>query len=139
MNFELELKNTIKKKYGSVRAFAQAINTPYSTIDNIFKRGIMGVSIQVVLRICSELNIDIEKIPEDKLVIKQNKINFDEGDQIYEKLDDNDKAEIRGEMKQMLKADKYIKTATISDDITEELKQDLLKNAIHTKSKPQSQ
>lgn len=133
MNFEIELKNTIKKKYGSVRAFAQAINTPYSTIDNIFKRGIMGVSIQVVLRICSELNIDIEKIQEDKLVIKQNNINFDEGHKIYEQLDDNDKAEIRGEMKQMLKANKYTNTPTVSDDISEELKQDLLRNTIHTK------
>lgn len=133
MNFEIELKNTIKKKYGSVRAFAQAINTPYSTIDNIFKRGIMGVSIQVVLRICSELNIDIERIQEDKLVIKQNNINFDEGHKIYEQLDDNDKAEIRGEMKQMLKANKYTDTPTVSDDISEELKQDLLRNTIHTK------
>lgn len=133
MNFEIELKNTIKKKYGSVRAFAQAINTPYSTIDNIFKRGIMGVSIQVVLRICSELNIDIEKIQEDKLVIKQNNLNFDEGHKIYEQLDDNDKAEIRGEMKQMLKANKYTNTPTVSDDISEELKQDLLRNTIHTK------
>lgn len=133
MNFEIELKNTIKKKYGSVRAFAQAINTPYSTIDNIFKRGIMGVSIQVVLRICSELNIDIEKIQEDKIVIKQNNINFDEGHKIYEQLDDNDKAEIRGEMKQMLKANKYTNTPTVSDDISEELKQDLLRNTIHTK------
>lgn len=133
MNFEIELKNTIKKKYGSVRAFAQAINTPYSTIDNIFKRGIMGVSIQVVLRICSELNIDIEKIQEDKLVIKQNNINFDEGHKIYEQLDDSDKAEIRGEMKQMLKANKYTNTPTVSDDISEELKQDLLRNTIHTK------
>ena len=131
MNFEIELKNTIKKKYGSVRAFAQAINTPYSTIDNIFKRGIMGVSIQVVLRICSELNIDIEKIQEDKLVIKQNNINFDEGHKIYEQLDD--KAEIRGEMKQMLKANKYTNTPTVSDDISEELRQDLLRNTIHTK------
>lgn len=127
------MKNTIKKKYGSVRAFAQAINTPYSTIDNIFKRGIMGVSIQVVLRICSELNIDIEKIQEDKLVIKQNNINFDEGHKIYEQLDDNDKAEIRGEMKQMLKANKYTNTPTVSDDISEELRQDLLRNTIHTK------
>lgn len=133
MNFEIELKNTIKKKYGSVRAFAQAINTPYSTIDNIFKRGIMGVSIQVVLRICSELNIDIEKIQEDKLVIKQNNINFDEGHKIYEQLDDNDKAEIRGEMKQMLKANKYTNTPTVSDDISEDLRQDLLRNTIHTK------
>lgn len=71
MNFEIELKKTIKEKYGSVRAFSQVINTPYSTIDNIFKRGIMGVSIQVVLKICSELHIDVEKIQEDKLVLKK--------------------------------------------------------------------
>lgn len=127
MNFEVELKDTIKRKYGSVRAFAQAINTPYSTIDNIFKRGIMGVSIQVVLRICSELNINIEKIQEDKLVINQNNINFDEGHQIYEQLDDNDKAEIRGEMKQMLKSNKYTKTSNISADIAAELTQDTTK------------
>lgn len=76
MNFEIELKNTIKKKYGSVRAFAQSVNMPYSTIDNIFKRGIMGVSIQVVLKICSELNIDVEKIQEDKLCYKKNNPNI---------------------------------------------------------------
>ena len=67
------------------------------------------------------------------MVIKQNNINFDEGHKIYEQLDDNDKAEIRGEMKQMLKANKYTNTPTVSDDISEELKQDLLRNTIHTK------
>lgn len=53
--------------------------------------------------------------------------------ELFDKLDVEDKAEIRGEMKQMLKADKYTNAPTISDNITEELKQDLLKNTIHTK------
>ena len=57
----------------------------------------------------------------------------EQADKIYEQLDDNDKAEIRGEMKQMLKANKYTNTPTVSDDISEELKQDLLRNTIHTK------
>ena len=70
LKFEIELKKLIKEKYGSIRAFSQAIDTPYSTIDNIFKRGILGVSIQVVLRICSALNIDVEKIKDDQLILK---------------------------------------------------------------------
>lgn len=72
MEFENNLKKVIKEQYGSIRAFAISIDTPYSTVDNIFKRGIMGVSIQVVLKICSALNIDIEKIQDDTLVFKNN-------------------------------------------------------------------
>lgn len=50
--------------------------------------------------------------------------------ELFSKLDDNDKAEIRGEIKQMLKADKYstdTETAaelSISNDIIDELKQE---------------
>ena len=72
MEFENNLKKVIKEQYGSIRAFAISIDTPYSTVDNIFKRGIMGVSIQVVLKICSALNIDIEKIQDDTLAFKNN-------------------------------------------------------------------
>lgn len=133
MNFEIKLKTVIKEKYGSVRAFAQSINMPYSTIDNIFKRGIMGVSIQVVLKICSELNIDVEKIQDDELVEKKSFSISDEGHELYNQLDSYDKAEIRGEMKQMLKASKYNKTSIgdeIADDITK-----LMNMHIHTNSK----
>ena len=75
MKFEVDLKTTIKEKYGSIRAFSQAINVPYSSIDNIFKRGIMGVSLQIVLNICTALNIDIESIRDDKLIFKDNIID----------------------------------------------------------------
>lgn len=71
MTFELELKELIKEKYGSINAFSKVVDLPYSTIDNIFKRGIMGVGVQNVLKICSELNIDIDKIRDDELVFKE--------------------------------------------------------------------
>ncbi len=114
MNFENDLKELIKKEYKSIRAFSQYAKIPYSTIDNIFKRGISGVSIQVVLNICNLLNIDIEKISNDELVIKDTTLkNYtfskDEKQLIinYRNLDNIDQAEIRGEIKHMLKADKY--------------------------------
>ena len=45
---------------------------------------------------------------------------------LFQRLDDIDKAEIRGEMKHMLKADKYnhVVSDNIADDIVNELKQD---------------
>lgn len=72
MEFENALKLVIKQQYGSVRAFSKSIGMPYSTIDNIFKRGIMRVSVQVVLEICEALNIDVEKIRDKTLVFKDN-------------------------------------------------------------------
>ena len=46
---------------------------------------------------------------------------------MYKQLDTEDKAEIRGEMKHMLKADKYKDKPSIADDITEELSSAMLK------------
>ncbi len=108
MRFEIELKNLIYSQYKSINSFAKALNIPYSTINNIFQRGIGGVSVQVALKICMALNIDMEQIPADKLVLKDNACN-NSGVLLYSKLDERDKAEIRGEMKHMLKADKYKK------------------------------
>ena len=46
--------------------------------------------------------------------------------ELFQTLDDIDKAEIRGEMKQMLKADKYnsISTGDIADDMLNDLKKE---------------
>lgn len=59
--------------------------------------------------------------------------NIDEGIVFYNQLDDMDKAEIRGEMKHMLKAPKYSDGKTPFEDIAEELKQDIAKSRINTK------
>lgn len=133
MNFEIELKNTIKEKYGSVRAFAQAINTPYSTIDNIFKRGILGVSVQVVLKICSELNIDIEKIPEDRLVMKESH-SCKQLNDIEEKLVTayREHPDMQPAVNKMLDIEES-RFNTLENDIAGELKQDAEKNTINTK------
>ena len=53
--------------------------------------------------------------------------------QMYKQLDAEDKAEIRGEIKQMLKSHKYNHNTTIFDDVSEELKQDAVKITTNTK------
>lgn len=50
--------------------------------------------------------------------------SFDEGIELYKRLDVIDRAEIRGMIKQMLKNPKYKKGNRISDDIAETLKEE---------------
>ena len=86
---------------------------PYSTVNNIFKRGIMGVSIQVVLEICSALNIDVEKIKDDVLVYKSNVLTNtlaqDENNLItnYRKLNETGKAKVKEYVEDLTCNEKY--------------------------------
>lgn len=71
---EEKLKQIILDKYKSVRAFSVETNIPYSTIDNIFKRGILNSGISTVMNICADLNIDVEALTENKIIPKQKRI-----------------------------------------------------------------
>ena len=62
MTIEEQLKKHILSQYKSVRAFTQAVNIPYSTVDTMFKRGIGGTGINTVMKIFHTLNLDIESI-----------------------------------------------------------------------------
>ena len=62
MNVEERLKELILANYKSIRAFTVAAGIPYSTVDNIFKRGIGGTAVTTVVRICDLLGITVEGI-----------------------------------------------------------------------------
>ena len=67
---ESKVKDIIINKYGSVKGFANKIGVPYTTIDTILKRGLLKSNVLNVLKICKELNIDINELPNNKIVIK---------------------------------------------------------------------
>lgn len=62
MSVEEQLKQLILSNYKSVRAFTLETQLPYSTVDNIFKRGIGGTAVTTVVKICDALNITVEGI-----------------------------------------------------------------------------
>lgn len=62
MTIEDKLKEYILSKYKSIRAFTQEADIPYSTVDTMFKRGLMGMSVQNVIKLCHALNIDVDKL-----------------------------------------------------------------------------
>lgn len=55
-----KLKDFIFSKYKSMREFANEINIPYSTLDSIFKRGILNANVANIIKICKHLNISAD-------------------------------------------------------------------------------
>ncbi len=67
MTVEQQLKDKILREYKSIRAFAEYIGMPYSTIDSIFKRGINNSSVSNVLKICKALSVDADALGNGEL------------------------------------------------------------------------
>lgn len=68
MTVEEELKALIISRYSSVRAFALHINMPYSTIDTIFKRGVINAGIDNIMKICNALAISVDALADGHIV-----------------------------------------------------------------------
>lgn len=62
MTIEEQLKAEILSHYKSVRAFTQAINIPYSTLDSAFKRGIANSGVGTMVKVFQALDLDIENV-----------------------------------------------------------------------------
>ena len=67
---ENELRELIIEKYGNMKNFCQKIGLPWSTLDSILKRGICKANIVNVLKITSELGIDVERLATGEIVYK---------------------------------------------------------------------
>lgn len=67
---EEKIKAIILNNYGSVKNFSNKIKVPYTTIDTILKRGILKSNVLNVIKICKELNIDVDELINEQIVFK---------------------------------------------------------------------
>lgn len=72
MTKEELLKNYILAQYGSVSEFSKQCGIPNTTIRNIFTRGLDGVGVATVLKICRFLSIDVEELMKGRFLIRPN-------------------------------------------------------------------
>lgn len=56
------IKNLIKAKSPSIKAFAESIELPYTTLRSMLERGIGNASVDNVIRVCKGLGITIEEL-----------------------------------------------------------------------------
>ena len=68
---EMELKELILEKYGSLAEFCKKIDLPWTTLDSILKRGVGKANIKNILKITAELGIDVERLVDGKIVFKE--------------------------------------------------------------------
>ena len=114
MSFGSRFKRAREKKSLSQQDLADMIGVTDGTISN-YEKGVAFPRWDTMKKLCDILNVDPNYLFWDDLtdkmksqIIEQTTFDFnDEGTLLYKRLDVIDKAEIRGEMKQMLKADKY--------------------------------
>lgn len=62
LKVENDLKKIIISKYTNIKDFCIKNELPYSKVDNIFKKGISGADVQLIFKICSILDIDVNSI-----------------------------------------------------------------------------
>lgn len=60
MNKTEKLKSLIIDKYGSIREFSKVIGIPSTTLTSALDKGIGGMAVDRVIKICEELHIDIK-------------------------------------------------------------------------------
>ena len=70
-NIEHELKELILERYGSLSEFCKKIDLPWTTLDSILKRGVDKANIRNILKITSELKIDVECLANGEIVYKE--------------------------------------------------------------------
>lgn len=70
MTNEELLKDYILSQYKSIRQFCLQNNFAYSTVDSIFKRGINGSSVTLVISVCDRLGISIDGLMNGSIVKK---------------------------------------------------------------------
>lgn len=77
MSVEQDLQDFILTKYKSVNQFADKAGVAYTTVKGGLSRGIMGMSVQNIIKICNTLNIDINKLADGKIETAKKSISLD--------------------------------------------------------------
>ena len=110
---------------------ADLIGVTDGTISN-YEKGVAFPRWDTMKKLCDILYVDPNYLFWDDLTDElkskvMEQMTFDSCDEcmiLYKRLDLIDQAEIRGEIKQMLKSDKYSTASNITEDIVNELKQE---------------
>ncbi len=125
LKLENDLKEIIISKYNNIQEFCDKNNLIYSKVDKIFKKGIGDTNIQLILKICSILDIDADSILKGEIhfnnpLLKYTKIptklNNDESALLvkFNKLDINDQTKVVDYTNLLLNQDKYKENPTPS-------------------------
>jgi predicted TIM-barrel enzyme len=122
MTIENKLKDYILSQYKSIREFCMMNDFAYSTVDNIFRRGILGSSVSIVIRICDRLGIDVDELVNGNIVVKTSApAKQSDIAAAAESLNEDGKAKVLSYIRDLKDSGRYTGTANIPQDIKDTL------------------
>lgn len=133
-NMLKRIKDEKKKQKLTNSKLSDITKIPLGTLNKILSGDSKDPQVSAIIKIAQALNVSADYLIFGKEPQQEaENLTDDIGIQMYKSLDEIDKSEIRGEMKHMLKSEKYSQEKTISNDIIEELKQDVVKTTTNIK------
>lgn len=73
-----KLKHIILSKYNSVREFSKVVEIPSTTLTSALDKGIGGMAVDRIIKICDVLNIDIKTFEPLEVISQNNTLSQDE-------------------------------------------------------------
>lgn len=109
MNKTEKLKHIILSKYSSIREFSKIVEIPSTTLTSALDKGIGGMAVDRIIKICDVLNIDIKTF--EPLENISQSINYSEEEKKHiedlRKLNDLGKTKVFSYTKDLLEMPKY--------------------------------
>lgn len=104
-----KLKNIILNRYGSIREFSKFVEIPSTTLTSALDKGIGGMAIDRVIKICELLNIDVKTFEPLNVELKENNLTNLETRLLkgFNQLNDLGKEEAIKRVKELTEISKY--------------------------------
>lgn len=115
-----KLKHIILSKYNSVREFSKIVEIPSTTLASALDKGIGGMAVDRIIKICDVLNVDIKTFEPLENNASNNKLSQEETTLLenYNKLDTNDKSKVIDYTNLLSNQDKYKSANKSTSEIT---------------------
>ncbi|MPM62042.1 hypothetical protein SDC9_108908 [bioreactor metagenome] len=108
MNKTEKLKNIILNRYGSIREFSKIVEIPSTTLTSALDKGIGGMAVDRVIKICEILDINIKTFEPLKPTNKNLAKNEERLLSNFKKLNDLGKNEAIKRVEELTEINKYI-------------------------------
>lgn len=111
MNKTEKLKHIILSKYNSIREFSKIVEIPSTTLTSALDKGIGGMAVDRIIKICEVLNIDIKTFEPLESISKSTNDNYSQEEQNHikdlRKLNDVGKEKVITYTKDLLDTPKF--------------------------------
>lgn len=110
MNKTEKLKHIILSKYNSVREFSKIVEIPSTTLTSALDKGIGGMAVDRIIKICDILNIDIKTFEPLENISQNNDLSKEETTLLenFNKLNDLGKSEANKRVAELTEINRYL-------------------------------